>query len=94
MIPLELRQCFLPPKFTDFYNDFEFSDFSSDFDAFVAEGWGGELPVQRLRPLLQDERHRPTPHQAQKQQGGELNFTLILTLLMYRLALCYTLYNL
>ena len=37
----------------------------SDVDAAVAEGRNRPLPLQRLRPLLQDERPEPTSHQTQ-----------------------------
>lgn len=38
-------------------------------DAAVEEGRHGPLLVQRLRSLLQDERAKSTPHQAQAQTG-------------------------
>ena len=37
--------------------------------ATVAEGRERPLPVQRLRPLLQDERPKQAPHQAQAEIG-------------------------
>ena len=35
----------------------------------VATGWHGPLPVQRLRPVQQDERHEQTSHQAAAENG-------------------------
>jgi len=41
-------------------------------DATVATRWNGTLSVQRLWPVLQNERPEPTPDQA-KAKTGELN---------------------
>ena len=38
----------------------------------VATGWHGPLPVQRLRPVPQDERTEQTPHQAAAETGEYL----------------------
>jgi hypothetical protein len=38
-------------------------------DAPVEERWNRSLLVQRLRSILQDERAKSTPHQAQAQTG-------------------------
>ncbi|EEC06622.1 hypothetical protein IscW_ISCW004190, partial [Ixodes scapularis] len=38
-------------------------------DPAVAPRLHGALPVQRLRPLLQDERGQPTPHEAPQTAG-------------------------
>ena len=37
----------------------------------LAAGRGGQLPVQRVRPLLQDERHQPAAGQAQELPRGK-----------------------
>ena len=41
-------------------------------DAAVAEGRDGPLPLQRLRPLPQDERHEPALGQAPQTAGKDL----------------------
>ena len=43
----------------------------SDLDSAVATRRQWTLPLQRLRPLLQDERHQQTSGQTQELQSGE-----------------------
>lgn len=38
-------------------------------NATVAQGWNRALPVQRLRPLPQDERHQQATHQTTETTG-------------------------
>lgn len=44
-----------------------------DIDATVETGRYRSLPLQRLRPLLQDERAEPTSHQAETTAGKYLS---------------------
>ena len=45
-----------------------------DFDALVAQRWHRSLPMQRLRPLPQDERHEPAARQINQKTGKPKRF--------------------
>ena len=40
-----------------------------DFNSSMAEGWQRPLPLQRLRPLLQNEWYKSAPGQTKTQNG-------------------------
>ena len=53
-----------------------------DVNAALAEGRDGPLPVQRLRPLLQDERPEPAADQTQT-ATRKSNFTQLLFIYLF-----------
>lgn len=54
-------------------------------DAPVEERWNRSLLVQRLRSILQDERAKSTPHQAQAQTGKCKSRPLLILFIFYNL---------
>ena len=51
-----------------------------DFDSAVAQGRERPLPLQRLRTLLQNERHKPAARQTKEEDGKGIAYILLVLL--------------